>query len=293
MSVAEFLRSLAQAGHAVVVIEHDLIMLDAMSDSIHIMYGQENAYGVCSLPKATKTGINIYLDGFLKEENVRFRNSVISFNKGVAVQTLHTLPLCEWEAFDVHLPDFTLQVQKGMLHKRDVVGVLGENGIGKSSFVKALAGLQKTSKGLLDTGLRIGYKPQHLPKDDTLVGALLQQAKQKYDTLLIRPLQLDMLFDQHLTSLSGGQLQRVIVAAVLAKDVDLYLLDEPSAYLDVEQRLLVSKVIKDFMMHTGKTAIVVDHDLLFLDYLSDKLLVFEGTPGVTGKACGPFMMQEG
>ena len=96
-----------------------------------------------------------------------------------------------------------------------------------------------------------------------------------------------------MNELSGGELQRVVTAGCLAKDSDLYLLDEPSAYLDVEQRLKVSKVIKDFMELKGKSALIVDHDLLFLGYLSDKLMVFEGTPSENGIVKGPFLMEEG
>ena len=83
------------------------------------------------------------------------------------------------------------------------------------------------------------------------------------------------------------------IALCLGKDADLFLLDEPSAYLDIEQRLIISKVIRDFMELQDKSALIVDHDLLFLSYLSDKLMVFDGVPAKTGIVKGPFEMEEG
>ena len=83
------------------------------------------------------------------------------------------------------------------------------------------------------------------------------------------------------------------IAECLARDADLYLLDEPSAYLDVEQRLKVSKIIKDMMQIRKATALVVDHDLLFIDYLSNELIVFQGIPAVKGEIKGPMSMEDG
>ena len=122
---------------------------------------------------------------------------------------------------------------------------------------------------------------------------VLKDAIQKYDVQLIRPLNLKPLLTKQLNMLSGGELQRVAIAECLSRDAELYLLDEPSAYLDVEQRLIVSKVIKELMEQKGNSALVVDHDLLFIDYISDELLVFNGKPAKEGYARGPFQMEEG
>ena len=96
-----------------------------------------------------------------------------------------------------------------------------------------------------------------------------------------------------LSELSGGELQRVAICVCLAQDADLYLLDEPSAYLDVEQRLKVSKVLENIISKREKSALVVDHDLLFIDYVSQDLIVFDGSPAKEGKVNGPFSMEEG
>ena len=84
--------------------------------------------------------------------------------------------------------------------------------------------------------------------------------------------------------MSGGELQRFSIARCLAKEAEVYLIDEPSAYLDVEERISVAKAIKDIMTEKEKTAFVVDHDLLLMSYLADSIINFEGEPGITGQA---------
>ena len=99
--------------------------------------------------------------------------------------------------------------------------------------------------------------------------------------------------DKILTELSGGELQRVAITACLSREADLYLLDEPSAHLDVEQRMLAAKVIRRFAESTEKTVLVVDHDIYLIDLLSDRLMVFDGVPGSYGIAHTPLEMREG
>jgi ATP-binding cassette subfamily E protein 1 len=99
--------------------------------------------------------------------------------------------------------------------------------------------------------------------------------------------------ENELATLSGGELQRVAIAACLGRKAGLYLLDEPSAYLDVEQRLGMAKVIRRTMEKREAAAFVVDHDVLAVDYISDRLLVFSGEPGKRGKTHGPLDMRDG
>lgn len=289
LKVASFIRDLADEKTSVVVIEHDLIMLDYMSDVVHIMYGQEGVYGVVSQVKATKGGINTYLEGYLKEENVRFRDKKIVFNEKPPEEFGKDLTLTEWEDIDERLGQFHLRAKSGTVTRHDVIGILGENGIGKTTFVKILAGVIKTKGNVKD--LRIAYKPQYLDQSDEYVADVLKGVL-KYE-VLFRPLNLKELMEQKLSELSGGQLQRVYLAKTLSEDADLFLLDEPSAYLDVEQRLVAAKIVRQMMFDRGKAAIVVDHDLLFLDYLSKRLIVFSGVPAVEGLAVGPLSMEAG
>ena len=173
------------------------------------------------------------------------------------------------------------------------MGILGENGIGKTTFVKILANVIKSDKGTVKEDIKVSYKPQYLEPNDSMVRDVLKDAILNYHKELIDDLNLGPLLDRKLTEISGGQLQRVAIAECLSKDADLYLLDEPSAYLDVEQRLLISRIIRDMMFKRETSSIIVDHDLLFIDYLSHNLLVFDGEPAVKGYVKGPFKMGEG
>jgi ATP-binding cassette subfamily E protein 1 len=292
MKIAKFIKNLANEETAVMVIEHDLIILDYMTDMVHLMYGHEGAYGVVSGVKTTKNGINVYLSGFLKEENVRFRDHAIKFNPAATVEQKKDFLLTEWNALEYKQGRFTLKVDDGKIYRGDVAGILGQNGIGKTTFVKILAGIIKTREED-ELKLKVSYKPQYLEVSDELVMMTLHQAIQKYEISLIRPLHLKELFMRKINELSGGELQRVAIAHCLSQDADIFLMDEPSAYLDVEQRLIVAKVIKDMMFTNGKSAIIVDHDLLFIDYLSDKLIVFDGEPAIHGFANPPMSMGEG
>jgi len=272
------------------VIEHDLIILDYMTDLIHLMFGKEAIYGITSHVKTTKVGINTYLSGYSKDENMRFRSKPINFIKPQTNESMTGQLLTQWAGFEKAFGSFKLKAESGKIHNDEVIGVLGENGIGKTSFVKTLANIDNNDEKI---PVKISYKTQYLKAEDDLVINLLQDAIQKYNNQLIKPLGLEKLFTRNLQELSGGELQRVAIAHCLSKDADIYLLDEPSAYLDVEQRILVSKVINEIVYLKNKAAIVVDHDLLFIDYLSDKLIIFEGVPAEHGVANTPQTLVSG
>jgi len=294
LKVSKFIRDLADDETAVLVIEHDLIILDYMTDLVHIMYGKEGVYGIVSGLKSTREGINTFLDGYLREENIRFRDHIIKFERVPTVERVGKNILCSWEDIEKQLDSFNLKANKGEIYKDDVIGVLGENGIGKTSFVKILAGVLNLDNGEVSQEVRVSFKPQYLEADsEELVVNFLKEAISKYNNQVVKPLSIPQLFMKKLNQLSGGELQRVAIAKALSEEADLFLLDEPSAYLDVEQRLLISKILKQVAEERGATMLVVDHDLLFLDYLSNKLMVFEGKPAVSGEAKGPFEMEKG
>ena len=258
------------------------------------MYGIENGFGIVSGVKNAREGVNAFLDGYLKEENVRFRDHAIKYEKIQDAKTSSRIPLTSWSKLSKKQGHFTLTAKEGTLYKGEIIGILGENGIGKTSFIKMLAGLIKPDSGELGSNVKVSYKPQYLETDSEItVGELLHEAVAKYQHQLIRPLDLEKLFTQKLSELSGGQLQRVATAHCLSQDAQLFLLDEPSAYLDIEQRLLISKIIKNIAWERDVTILVVDHDLMFLDYISNKLIVFSGTPAREGHLEGPLKMEEG
>ncbi len=291
IKVSKFIRNLADEDTAVLVVEHDLIILDYMTDLVHIMYGKQGCYGVVSQPKVSRVGINVYLDGYLKEENIRFRDHKIEFSKRPPIQTKKDIILTSWQKFKKKIGSFEIEAKEGNIFKDQVLGILGENGIGKTSFVRILAGDIKTSYNIKD--LVVSYKPQYLEKSDEPVAIVLKNAIKKYNTQLIRPLNIKPLLEKSLNQLSGGELQRVAIAQCLSKEANLYLLDEPSAYLDVEQRLVASKIVREFIETNNKSALIVDHDLLFIDYISEGLIVFSGVPAVSGKVNEPSSMEDG
>lgn len=294
IKVSKFIKSLATEDTAVLVVEHDLIILDYMTDLIHIMFGEPGVYGIVSLPKVTRAGINVYLEGYLKDQNIRFRDHSLKFESRPPLAEKTGIELTSWKNLKKKLGNFSLIAKEGILNKKTAAGILGENGIGKTTFVKILAGVIEPDSGEIKDKIKVSYKPQYLETaSDTLVATLLKDAVEKYDTQIIRPLTIKPLLLKPLNQLSGGELQRVSVAHALSQKADLYLLDEPSAYLDVEQRLIVAKVIRDITEQRGCSILVVDHDLVFIDYLSDELVVFEGIPAKEGDAKGPFEMENG
>jgi ATP-binding cassette, sub-family E, member 1 len=291
IKISKFIKSLATEDVAVLVIEHDIIILDYLADLIHLMYGTEGEFGITSLAKSTKAGINIYLDGYIRDENMRFRDHKIVFEQSPDDKITSIQHLTSWKDLKYDVGRFSLDIKEGEIMRRDVIGVLGENGIGKTTFARIITGEIKVGEEVIEE-LKISYKPQYLFKSDELVMVYLQDAL-KYDAQLITPLQIKPLLTKKLNELSGGELQRVSIVKCLSEKADLYVLDEPSAYLDVEQRLSMSKIIGDLMTHSGRAALIIDHDLLFLDYLSKKLLIFDGEPAIRGETLGPLGMEDG
>jgi len=110
---------------------------------------------------------------------------------------------------------------------------------------------------------------------------------------IIDPIKIKKLYNKSVKNLSGGELQKVAIAACLLQKVDLYALDEPSAFLDVEDRIAIAKMIQRFVRSYGKTAIIIDHDIQLMDLISDSLVIFEGIPGKEGHATSPKSKAEG
>jgi ATP-binding cassette subfamily E protein 1 len=298
IAAARLIRDLA-AVRPVVIVEHDLAILDMLADTVHIGYGKPAVFGIITRPKGVRVGINQYLEGYLSEENVRFRETQVVFEKrahgkGSARDDLAAIP-----AMTKQYGSFRLAVSGGMIRSGEVLGVVGANGTGKSTFAKLLAGMEKPDTGTMETTLRISYKPQYLRADTTdTVEMHLRQIATKFDSSfyqheIIGPLSLQPILQSPVDTLSGGELQRVAIAACLSRDADLYILDEPSAHLDVEQRVNVTRMIKHHADGREAGVLVIDHDIYLIDMISERILVFEGSPGLHGTAAGPFEMRVG
>ncbi len=278
----------------VFVVEHDLLMLDYLTDEIHIMYGKPGVYGIVSMRKSTRVGINEFIEGYLKAENMKIRSEPLKFLSKPPSEA-GSKKVVEFGSFEVRNGNFRLSVNGGYIKEKEIVGVAGRNALGKTTFVKVLAGVLKPEEGNVKETARVSYKPQYLDAPDVTVREIFKgvETELNLNRDLFSPLSIAHLLNRNSTELSGGELQRVAVALCLARDADLYLIDEPSAYLDSEQRIAVAKVIRRVIQARKKAALVVEHDLMLLDYLSDRIMVFEGEPGVRGEARGPMGVQEG
>ncbi|KAF9690372.1 hypothetical protein SADUNF_Sadunf01G0188900 [Salix dunnii] len=340
LKAAQVIRSLLRPNSYVIVVEHDLSVLDYLSDFICCLYGKPGAYGVVTLPFSVREGINIFLSGFVPTENLRFRDESLTFKVAETPQEnaeeIQTYARYKYPTMSKTQGNFRLRVVEGEFTDSQIVVMLGENGTGKTTFIRMLAGLLKpdTVEGSEAEipEFNVSYKPQKIsPKFQFSVRQLLHSKIRdsymhpQFVSDVMKPLLIEQLMDQEVVNLSGGELQRVALCLCLGKYVesaasiaeqfcemlspsdvphyfmqfsswrvvflmqpaDIYLIDEPSAYLDSEQRIIASKVIKRFILHAKKTAFVVEHDFIMASYLADRVIVYEGQPSVDCTANSP------
>lgn len=301
LAVAKVIRELAEQGKRVMVVEHDLTLLDYLSDYIHIMYGEAGAYGIVSAMYNTKMGINNFLEGFISAENVRFRERAYKFDTYTSEGNLVLdSPIAEYTDLEKNFEKFKLIVAGGKINYGEVIGIVGANALGKTTFMKMVANMEKADKGNTNSSAKISYKPQYLSQDrEGDVRSLLESAYKSnidgtsIEDQIIVPLGVKKMYDKSIKNLSGGELQKIAVCASLLREADIYALDEPSAFLDVEDRIALAKFIQRFIKASGKTAIIIDHDVQLVDLVSDRLIIFEGQPGATGSASIPYRKEEG
>ncbi len=299
---ARIIRGLASEDRMVLAAEHDLAVLDYMSDEVFILYGEPNVYGIVSNVHTVREGINIYINGYIPDENVRFRPTPIVFHEKPPQDRLELGGwILGWSRLVKEYPGFRLEVEEGGIARGEVVGILGMNGIGKTTFVKMLAGVEEPTEGeVSNPDLTVSYKPQYISTESSeTVEQVLRRAagtlyaESWYRAEVLEPLHLGALLEKPVGVLSGGELQRVAIAECLSRPADLYLLDEPSAYLDVEERLSVARAIRRITKMRGVTAFVVEHDIVAQDFIADSLMVFQGEAGVHGYAGAPRSLEEG
>ena len=293
--VAKVIHSLAELGKSVMVVEHDLTLLDYLSDYIEVLYGVPAAYGIVSNVLSTKVGINAFLDGYLASENVRFRDKKFTFDASTATDEIQQGDvIVSYPKLEKKYSTFSVSIEPGEVRKGDLLGVMGANALGKTTLMKMIAGVEKPDSGSIDKKIKISYKPQYLTNDiDMEVITMLDKANDgsiedsTEEEQIIEPLKIKKLYNKSMKNLSGGELQKVAVAICLLQKADLYALDEPSAFLDVEDRIAVGKFLQKFCRSFGKSAIVIDHDLQLMDLVSDSMVIFEGVSSVKGYATSP------
>ena len=299
-SVTRVIHNLAKNGKSVMVVEHDLTLLDFVSDYIEVLYGVSSAYGIVSNVLSTKVGINVFLDGYLPNENVRFRDKKFSFDaSSTAGQFMEEEIAFKYPTLEKKYTNFSLTVEQGKLRKGEILGIIGANALGKTTMMKMIAGEVKSDSGSVDKKIKIAYKPQYLTNDIEIdVISVLNKANEgaiegsQEEEQIVDPLKIKKLYNKSIKNLSGGELQKVAVATCLLQKVDMYALDEPSAFLDVEDRIVVAKFLQKFVRSYGKSAIIIDHDLQLLDLVSDSMVIFEGKSGTNGYASAPLSKKD-
>lgn len=298
IKIAKLIREYAK-NKSVIIVEHDLATLDYVCDEIQVVYGLPACYGIYSQSKSVRRGINEYLDGFLPEENMRFRSYPIKFSQTPIEQGKMKHILVEIPELHKQLDQFKVKTAACSLHAGEVYTIMGANGLGKTTFLKMIAGLLKPDNTEVKIE-KLSYKPQYL--EHNIEGTVEEHLRKIagaswesgwYKTNILEKLSIQSILHNDIKKLSGGELQKVHIAAALSKDCHVLIMDEPSAFIDVEDRLHTAEVIKEFVTRKEIAAIIVDHDIQFIDSLTDSMLVFEGTPGKEGHVFGPFIKREG
>ncbi len=302
LAIARRLRRLGET-KSVLVVEHDLGLLDYLADQAHLIYGEAAAFGVISHPIPMRSAINTYLTGYLKDENVRFRTEPVRFVAHPPKPPARQNALVTFPELTKRFATFELTVSGGALAKGETVGIVGPNATGKTTFVRMLAGVEPPTSGTPPAGVSVSYKPQYLKATQSSSLRDRSQALtadpsfdlKLFERELVPGLHIDEILDVAMTDLSGGELQRAAVALALARPATLYLLDEPSAYLDSDERMSMARLIRRQVERQAVSALVVDHDVYFLDLASDALMVFgsDAPDGSRGRGDGPFPMREG
>jgi len=296
LAAARLIRSLLRPDSYVIVVEHDLSILDYLSDHICCLYGKPAVYGVVTAPFSVREGINIFLDGNIPTENLRFREESLQFRIGESADEfmVDRSRAYSYPNMTKTLGGFNLTVKSGDFTDSEIIVMMGENGTGKTTFCKMLAGAEKPDDGKKIPQMHISMKPQKItPKFTGTVRQLFFKKikaaflNPQFQTDVYKPLKMDDFIDQEVQNLSGGELQRVAIVLALGLPADIYLIDEPSAYLDSEQRIIAARVIKRFIMHSKKTAFIVEHDFIMATYLADRVIVFDGQPSIKSRANAP------
>ncbi|MEK6957437.1 MAG: ribosome biogenesis/translation initiation ATPase RLI [archaeon] len=298
LNASKVLRGLAESGKAVVLIEHDLAVLDYLSDYVHLLYGKKSVYGIVSKPKSVRNGINEFLEGFVKDENVRFRSTELKFEVKPSTDFRKKKVIASYPELKKSFKGFSLEAEAGDLREAEVLGIMGPNAIGKTTFVKMLASVEKPDSGKIDFSMHVSYKPQYLvPEKGVTVGDFIDSQDldlSVFKNEVDRRLAITELENHLLEELSGGELQKIAVGVALSRtNCELVLLDEPTAFVDVEDRLNMADAIRSVTDAKKKICMVVDHDILFQDYVSDRLMVFSGEPSVKGFAGAAMSMHDG
>ena len=287
----------------VLVVEHDLTILDYVSDYVCCLYGEPGVYGVITQRSSTANGINQFIAGYIKNENVRFRAEPLDFQMPAGENPCMSEHSASGEYRYPAMSktagsNFDLRTEAGVVRDGEVIGILGQNGSGKTSFMSMLASYFDVQQGPPKSTKKIAsYKRQHFTRNLRKYRGTVEQyledhmqwglSNRLFRLLVMKPMQINKLKDLPVHSLSGGEMQRLAICVCLGHPAQLYLMDEPSAGLDCEQRLIIASVIKRWVVSQMSTAFIVEHDMVMASALYSRVIVFDGTPGVKCHANQP------
>lgn len=278
LKMSELIKLLVGPDIYVIIIEHDLSILDYVSDEVSILYGVPNAYGVVSRPMGTAVAINSYFDGFIQAENMRFRTSeydLSSINVSESSNMKFSSDITNYDGHIINLDNFELTIQPGTFPlESSITLVMGKNGTGKTTLINWMA--EQLRNGTASKNTTVSHKPQYLtisqfayPNGEypTVSDFLLNSIRDSFTNEVfksdvVRPLDIEKIKDIPLNELSGGNLQKVWIVYCLGQPAQIYLLDEPSANVDIEARFIIAKVIKKFTIHNKKVMFIVEHDMM-------------------------------
>lgn len=288
LHAADLISSLKKENKFVLVIDHDLNFMDYCCDYISLMFGKPACYGIISnraFPSAE--AINYYLNGYLPNENIKFRKESFSYNRSLqgdlsGVEIPESKSDLMYPAMKIqNNKNFKLITTEGKIPINcSITVILGENGVGKTTFIKNLKD---------HIGVSISVKNQYpkfgLIKEKQTVKSFLEKyaARTFTDEIfkidVVKAFGIEMLMNKYVNHLSGGEQQRLAIITCLAQDRELYILDEPSALLDIQQRINFTKAIKRFILHNQKAAIIIEHDISMAlaigKELHSQMIVFE------------------
>ena len=178
------------------------------------------------------------------------------------------------------------------LQQREITTLIGQNGAGKTTIAKMILGLEKPTQGQIriKDNLKIGYDPQKLDFNfnmplnaEALMNILVPGGIDKEVSELINFADFDNVRKIDISELSGGQLQKLVLAGTLMDKPDLVILDEPTQYLDVTSQQEFYKLLKQIKETTGLTVFLISHDLFTVMKNSDQVICINGHVCCIGK----------
>lgn len=281
LKVREIIEKLKKAGHTIVICEHRLYFLKDLVDKVlYVEQGEvkQTFSGNEFFSLDDKTRISM---GLRSLDSPKLKNISKNDTSNTPLR-IENLSCCydERKVFE----NISLSVNAG-----EILGITGNNGVGKTTLVRCIAGLHKESKGQITVGGKV-IKNKERQKLSSMVmqdvnyqlftDSLMEECRlgnncnnEQIDEIL-NELRLIEFQDSHPMVLSGGQKQRLVVANAILSDKQIFIFDEPTSGLDYEGMIAVSNVLKK-ISQKGYYILIVSHDLEFINETCDKVYEFK------------------